>query len=335
MAKHTRRIAGTLVGAIVAAILLAMVLAVARPHEVWRLLQSIDPGLLALASAFSVAFLALRGLRLLLLLDRGILNWPRAVLVAAAAQAAALFAPVRTGELALPLLLARATGRSFSAGVGTLFATRALDLATLGIWSGTAVLAVWGIHRPVAIAVSLALLVPSLLLPLTVTAADRVALKCLGRRGGRGRRWARRVRRVRNELDQLFRRPLRLMAATVVSIIMWGLQWTVAWVLLLAMGYRWPPMTVVAGSTSGAVANLLPFNLFGNLGTLEAGWTAALTALGISLQVAASTGLAAHLWGLVFAAFFGLASWIVLSASKGFGAVSKGRAEKERQIRGS
>jgi uncharacterized membrane protein YbhN (UPF0104 family) len=61
------------------------------------------------------------------------------------------------------------------------------------------------------------------------------------------------------------------------------------------------------------VANLLPFNVFGNLGTLEAGWTAALTALGVPLQVAAATGVAAHLWGLIFAAFFGLAAWVVLT----------------------
>jgi uncharacterized membrane protein YbhN (UPF0104 family) len=82
------------------------------------------------------------------------------------------------------------------------------------------------------------------------------------------------------------------------------------------MGYRWPPTHVVAGASAAAVANLLPFNLVGNLGTLEAGWTAAFTALGIPIQTAAASGLAAHLWGLVFAAFFGLIGWIVLTAGE-------------------
>jgi uncharacterized membrane protein YbhN (UPF0104 family) len=81
------------------------------------------------------------------------------------------------------------------------------------------------------------------------------------------------------------------------------------------MGYRWPPTSVVAGSAASAVANLLPFNLIGNLGTLEAGWTAAFTALGVPLQVAAATGVATHLWGLIFAAFFGLLAWLALSVS--------------------
>jgi len=208
-----------------------------------------------MAAATSVAFLSARGLRLLLLVERGLLTWPRATLVAAAAQAAALFVPARVGELALPLLLSRATGRSFSSGVGTLLAARTLDLATLGIWSGVSVLAVWGFHSPLAIAVSIALLAPSVLLPLTLSAADRLGLKCLGPRGVRGRRWARRVRRVRLELDGLLRRPFRLIAAAVVSFVMWGLQWTVAWFLLAAMGYRWSPTMVVACSATAAVAN--------------------------------------------------------------------------------
>ena len=314
---RSSRLTGTLIGAVIAAVLFSVVVVAARPAEVWRLFQSTDGGLLALAAATSVAFLLARGLRLLLLVERGLLTWLRATLVAAAAQAAALFAPARTGELALPLLLARTTGRSFTAGVGTLFAARALDLATLGVWSGAAVLAVRGFREPLAIVVSLALFLPSFLLPVTVAVADRLALRCFAPRGMRGRRWARRVRRVRRELDGLLRRPLRLIAAVLMSIVMWGLQWAVAWILLVAMGHRWPPTNVVAGSAAAAVANLLPFNLLGNLGTLEAGWTAAFTALGVPFQVAAATGVAAHLWGLIFAAFFGLAGWAALTVRSG------------------
>jgi uncharacterized protein (TIRG00374 family) len=311
--RRSGRLTGTLIGAVVAAALLGAVLAVARPAEVWRLFSSTDSGFLVVALATSAAFLLARGLRLILLMEAGLLRWPRATLVAAAAQAAAFFAPVRTGELALPLLLARTTSRSFSTCFGTLLAARALDLATLGVWSGAAVLAVRGFRGPLAIAVSLALFLPSLLLPITLTAVDRLALRCFAPRGVRGRRWTRRVRRVRCEVEALLKRPFRLVAATLVSIVMWGLQWTVAWVLLVAMGYRWAPASVVAGSAASAVANLLPFNLVGNLGTLEAGWTAAFSALGVPLQVAAATGVAAHLWGLIFAAFFGVVAWMVLT----------------------
>ena len=310
---NTRRFAGRLIGAAIAVALLAAVLTIARPEAVWNLLLATDSRLLVVAALTSAAFLAVRGLRLQLLLEHGRLGWPRATLVAAAAQGAALFAPARTGELALPWLLKRTAKRDFSSAVGTLLAARTLDLATLGLWGVAAVLAVRGLTEPAALAISALLLAPTVLLPLTLAAADRLALRLLAPRGLAGRRWARRVRRVRRELEKLRRRPVRLLAAALASVIMWGLQWTVAWVLLDAMGYRWPPATVVAGSTAAAVANLLPFNLIGNLGTLEAGWTAAFTALGVPLEVAAATGLAAHLWGLIFAATFGGAAWAALS----------------------
>ena len=308
-----RRFAGRFIGGAVAVTLFAAILTIARPEAVWNLLLATDGRLLVVAALTSASFLAVRGLRLQLLLEHGRLGWPRATLVAAAAQGAALFAPARTGELALPWLLKRTAEQDFSSAVGTLLAARTLDLATLGLWGGAAVLAVRGLTEPLALVISALLLAPIALLPLTLAAADRLALRLLAPRGLGGRRWARRVRRVRRELEKLRERPARLLAATLASVIMWGLQWTVVWVLLDAMGHRWPPATVVAGSTAAAVANLLPFNLVGNLGTLEAGWTAAFTALGVPLDVAAATGLAAHLWGLIFAAVFGGVAWAALS----------------------
>jgi uncharacterized protein (TIRG00374 family) len=307
------RLAGRLLGALVAALLLVAVLDIARPAAVWQLLRATDGSLLVAALLTSAAFLGLRGARLQLLLEGGRLGWLRATLVAAVAQAAALFAPARTGELVLPWLLSRSTDRDFSTGVGTLLAARALDLATLGVWCGLAVLAFWGLDEPLALVLSLLLLLPTVTLPWMLAAADRIAVRTLAARGAAGRRWARRLRRVRREIEALRARPGRLLAAAAVSIAMWGLQWAVAWWLLRAMGHHWPPIVVAAGASAAAVANLLPFNLVGNLGTLEAGWTAAFTALGVPLPTAAATGLAAHLWGLLFAAFFGALAWAALS----------------------
>ncbi len=311
------RFAWRVAGAAVAVLLLATVLKVAGPSVVWRLLRSTDGPLLAAAVAASAAFLTLRGLRLRLLLEGGSLGWLTAILVAAAAQAAALFAPARTGELALPWLLTRATGRTFSSNVGTLLAARVLDLATLGLWCGAAILVIRGFGEPAALVLALLLVAPTLLLPTAMRTADRLAVRWMAPRGMVGRRWARRLRRVRREIDTLRARPARLWGAIVTSFVMWGLQWSVAWILLVAMGYRWPFVTVTAGASAAAVANLLPFNLVGNLGTLEAGWTAAFAALGVPVQVAAASGLAAHLWGLIFAAFFGIVGWAALSIKGG------------------
>ena len=179
---------GRIVGAVVAALLVAVVLWLARPAAVLELLVTSDPLMLTAAAAAAGAALVMRGVRLVALLPRGELRLGEASLVAAAAQAAALFAPARVGEMVLPYLLRRATGRDLAAGFGTLLAARAFDLAALGLWAGWAVLAIWGWTEPAALLAAVALLVPPLLLPMTLRAVDRLAFRCLAPRGRRGRR---------------------------------------------------------------------------------------------------------------------------------------------------
>jgi len=305
-----RRIAG----AAVALVLVAVVLAVAGPRAVWGLLRRSDLAWVLAGAAAAGGALVMRGLRLTLLLPEGRLRPSSATLVAATAQAAALFVPARAGELALPWLLRRVAGWEVASGVGTLLAARTLDLAALGLWAGVAVVAILGPFHPLAAVAAVCLVVPPLLLPVTLGVVDRLALVCLARRGQRGRRWARRVRRVRLSVDALRRRPGRLAAATAASVAMWAALWALAWFLLAGMGYRWPVAHVVGGSAVASLANLLPVNLIGNLGTLETGWTAAFIALGVPPDVAAATGLASHLWALLFAAIYGAAAWAILAA---------------------
>jgi uncharacterized protein (TIRG00374 family) len=304
------------IGGALAVVLGGVVLALARPASVWNLLTASDPALLLAAAAAAGAALVMRGARLVALSAPGDLRIGPATVVAAAAQAAALFAPVRTGELALPWLLRRAVGRDLAAGFGTLLAARALDLAALGAWAGWAVLAIWGLGEPLALVTAVALLLPPLALPLTLSVADRVALRLLAPCGVKARRWARRIRRLERAVTELRRRPLRLAAAMSASLAMWACLWTLAWFLLAAMGHRWPPAEVVAGSAAASMSNLLPVNVIGNLGTLEAGWTAAFTALGFPVEIAAATGLACHLWALLFAAVYGAAAWLALTRRK-------------------
>ncbi len=305
-----RRVAG----GVVALALVLVVLSLAGPREVWDLLRRSQPVWVLAGAAAAGGALVLRGLRLVLLLPENRLRPIAATLVAAVAQAAALFIPARAGELALPWLLRRVAGWEVAPGVGTLLAARTLDLAALGLWAGIAVVAILGPLHPLAAVAAACLVAPPLLLPLTLGLADRVALRCLAPKGQRGRRWTRRIRRVRRSVDDLRRQPARLAGAAAASIAMWALLWALAWFLLAAMGYRWPAWHVVAGSAVASLANLVPVNLIGNLGTLEAGWTSAFVALGVPPEVAAATGLASHLWALLFAAVYGAVAWALLAA---------------------
>lgn len=309
---------GRVVSVAIAVLLVALTLWIARPAAVWGLLVGARPALLAAAAAASLAALVFRGLRLVQLLPPGQLGLRRGVAVAVLSQAAATFVPARLGELALPALLKRTAGRDFSASVGTLLTTRTLDVAALGAWLAiaSAVLAEDHGGLPAALAVVL-LVVPPLLLPTAMAVADRTATRCLAPRGRRARRWARRVRRVRYEIERVAGRRGRLTAAFAASLAMWAALWTLAWLLLRAMGFGWSWWTVTAGSAIASGTNLLPVNAVGNLGTLEAGWTAAFVVLGVPLEVAAATGLACHLWSLVFIAVYGAAAWALLGRGSG------------------
>jgi uncharacterized membrane protein YbhN (UPF0104 family) len=279
---------------------------------VWRLLRSSDPAWIGAAAAIGLAVVAVRGLRLKLLLPAATIDPLRAATVAAAAQAAALFVPARAGELALPWLLRRSCGWDPAAGIGVLLAARTLDLAALGAWAAASAVLLFGITRPVALMAAAVLLLSPLLLPLLSRGLELTALRCAAPRGVGGRRWARRMLALVRAISELRRRPGRLAAAALMSLLMWGGVWAYTWCLLVAMGFHWPAVTVVAGSATASVANLIPVNLIANLGTLEAGWTAAFTALGRSVEEAARSGLAAHLWALLLAAVYGALAWTMV-----------------------
>ena len=312
--EHRWRRGRRLAGALVAALLVALVLWAAGPVRIAGLLRTTDPGWAVAGLLAAAAAVICRGVRLALL-DPGGLRWRDAVAVAAVAQAAAVFVPARAGELALPVLLRRVAGRGYATGVGVLLVARMLDVAALGAWGVAALAAVGRAGTPALLAPAVLLLLAPLALPPALAAADRVATRLLAPRAHH-RRWAHRVRRVRRACAMATAHRGRFAAAGAASVAMWGCLWLLAWCLLLGMGFAWPFREVVAGSAVASLSNLLPFNLTGNLGTLEAGWTAAFVALGRPLATAAATGVAAHLWALLFTALLGLLGWLSLPSKE-------------------
>lgn len=301
-----------IVGGTVALGLVGLTLWLAGISEVSSLITGVTAPAMAAAVLAAAGSVICRGLRLGLLLPPGALGPKRATPVAAVAQAAALFVPARVGELALPWLLHREHGSDGASGVATLLAARTLDTAALGVWTVIAILVRSGLSSPLALGAGILLVLTLILVPAAVSTIDRyLDAKALAW-GELGKRWADRVHRVRQGLDAARSRPWRLAGAAAACIASWAFQWTLAWWLLAAMGYRWPPWNVVTGSAVASLSNLLPFNLVANIGTLEAGWTAAFTALGVPIETAAATGLATHMWALIIAAAFGAIGWLGL-----------------------
>ena len=291
--------------------LLAVVIWIAGPPRILQLLSTSSPRVIAAAALVFVATIVVRGVRLVLLLPPRNLSLHQAALVAAAAQAAGQVVPARLGELALPWLLARTCQRDLASGTATLLAARTLDLAALGAWTVAACAAASAAHPAVWAAGGVLLLAP-VLLPWTTRLVDAAAQRWLGS-GDSAARWAGRLHRLHSAVVELQQSRSRLALAAAASLTMWGGVWVFTWLLLDAMGHRWPPIMVAAGSAVASVANIIPINVFANFGTLEAGWTAAFSSFGIPLATAAATGLAAHLWAFLFTVVFGAFAWLVLA----------------------
>jgi len=303
-----------LLQAAVALALIGLVVHLAGAAQVLRLVRSTRPAGIAAAGALYLLVSVLRGARLAVLTS---LPVGRAVLMSTAAQAAVQTVPVRMGELALPALLKRHSKVPLARGMGILLTVRALDLAGIGTWAGAAIGLHWGAERPVILAASIALVLPLVLLPTLAAIGDRLMVRCIAPRGHHGRRWARRARRLRSTLDELRGRSGRLAAAMLLTLVIWGGIWTIIRVLLWAIGFSWPLDVVIVGTSAATVATLVPVNVLGNIGTLEAGWTAGFAALGIPVETAAATGVAIHLWSLLVAVVFGIAAFLVLNHRRG------------------
>jgi uncharacterized protein (TIRG00374 family) len=297
--------------AVLCGTLALVVVLIAGPSSIVKLLRDTSAQWLAWAAGVAGVGVFLRGLRLRLLLPPKTLGMTSSTLIAALAQAAALFIPARLGELALPALLSKRASWPMTSGIGTLLAARTLDLASLGIWVVVAI-AFRGAAEPVLLVGAFLLFLPIFLIQPLFRVVDSLAVRLLAVRGLRGRRWTRRVRRFRTALQLVGKSPLRFTLAAAASIAMWGSVWLYSWFLIRGMAYEWPFLTALPGVCLAAVANVLPISLFANFGTLEAGWTAAFVWLGVRLEDAAASGVAVHLWALLFSALFGAAGWLGL-----------------------
>jgi len=273
-------------------------LAVARPQHVVQLAIRAQPSGLAAAFAVTAAVAALRGLRLKVVVGRS-LGALRALAVHAVTQFAAAVVPMRLGEAATLPLLHRAGVPGLLRGVSVVVTVRLLDLLALLVWATVAGL--WLGARGALAGTALVIVAATVL---AVAAVVQRFLAAAARRyrhaSPRWRRVLRQALQVRAELKRLVATPGRAAAAMALSLAAWGGVWWVTVLLLRAMGLVWPAATVLWGTLGATLGAALPLNAVGNFGTLEAGWTAALTALGIPASQALAAGFATHAWSLLF-----------------------------------
>jgi len=291
-----------------------VLLLIAQPGDVIALARRAGwAGIVAAFVGTGVAML-LRGARLSLLANRRLGAWD-ATAVAAASQLATGVLPARVGEIAIVPLVRAAGMPGAIRALSLVVIMRVLDVSAVLIWTAAGAAAL-GRQPSVAVGAFVAL---ALLVALAWILGVR-GLRWLGIRWRNRKGWRRGVLlqllRVRRELVLLARDPARASLGLLLSVLLWGVIWGVTVVLLRSMALDWPPLFVLLGVVGAAFGSSLPVNAAGNFGTQEAGWAAALAAVGVAPRSALAAGFACHVWGLLFTFVYGVGALAYLAASR-------------------
>lgn len=301
-------------------ILTVVLIFAAEPAEIIQLVLSARWPWLGVAFGFAALVVLLRGLRLRVVAGPALPAQP-ATAVVAVAQFAVQTLPLRLGELALVPLL-RASGVSGTLrGLSFLVLLRALDFASLLAWGVVAAILA-GTDAWWAAAVLVGFGPLAFLAYLGTVRLLRAFSRQWRRAGGFRRRVLGQLLAVHREFRVVARSPLRAAAVVTLSIAPWAAVWWLTVAELRAMGMDWPATRILLGVVGGSLGASIPISSVGNFGTLEAGWTAALSSVGVPARQALAVGFASHVWGLVFTALFALAGVLYLATRPSHSAVS-------------
>ncbi len=273
----------------------------------------------ACALGLHAALYVLRALRFRVLLPAGRRPaFGRLLSITASYTMAALILPAKLGEASFVVYADRAAGVPAAEGVACLLVSRLLDFATLALGMSVACLVLWGTHAypqlpwlgPLGAAlfpVSLILFGASARGDLLVRATAHVSRHLGLARSGPGAKLLAGGERLATALRAAGTKG-RLLGAALLSLPAWGCVFLFC--AVLARGLGLPPETSLAQATFGSglaiLTSLLPVSAFANFGTLEAGWVLGFHALGVSTDLAYSTGVGLHLVQLANAVLLGL-----------------------------
>ncbi|MCP3919963.1 MAG: flippase-like domain-containing protein [bacterium] len=285
--------------------------------EIGEALAKLDPATYALALGVHASIYPLRAIRFRVLLagddpSRSAPSAARLVPVAAAHVLAANVLPAKVGEGALVLHLKTFCGVSGWRGLAVLMVSRLLDLAAMTLTLGCACLALGFVELGFLLIAG-----TSILVALTLR-GDRILLRVerfLGTGTAIGRKFRGLSERLRKALVEVQASSLALSAP--LSLAIWVAIFAFYAILARGLGLEFLSVFQAAFGTGLAiVAGLLPISGFAGFGAQDAGWVVGFGAVGVTRELATSTGLAAHVVFLFNIALFGLAGHLAMGAMK-------------------
>jgi len=235
--------------------------------------------------------------------------------------------PLRTGELAYPMLAKRVGAAALGEGLVQLLMLRLLDLVTVAVLFLTALMislasglaglggSTWAFVT-VACGIGVAALAALWKLGALLEAVVRISRRVLTWTGTSGRGRVQDLLEKASEAvsavtDLTTERRLRL---GFWSVTCWGAYFVTFYYILVALSIDLPFLRTVLGSSAAIVGSTVPISGLGTFGALEGGWTAGFVAVGVEPSTAASTALVMSGLTLLFAVVLAAFGWVVLGS---------------------
>lgn len=98
----------------------------------------------------------------------------------------------------------------------------------------------------------------------------------------------------------------------LLSLGVWGCMYAFTTFMVISMDIHAGLFAIFFACTFAFMTAILPVQGIGNFGTFEAGWTFGFFSIGVSLELAVSTGFSFHIINVTFTGILGLAGIILL-----------------------
>jgi uncharacterized protein (TIRG00374 family) len=295
--------------------LLALLLWKAGVWNVLGVLRRSDPSWLALAMvSYLVAYLG-RALRFRCLLRQNRGGFGRLAQVVCWHNLCNQLLPARTGELSFVYLVRQRKLDTAVSGLSALLVSRILDVITVLLFLGVALLVqrvdVFGL-RP-----SVFWLLAILIVVAFIGSLRRFSsfLTWLVQKSGPIFRLLR-IARLSERLGEAALEFRRMESGGVYgksfawALFLWTFQFFTFYALMVSFGVFLSFWRVVIGSAAAALAGFIP-SAIGSFGPLEAGWALGFALVGVQLRVGLATGFAMHVVVLGFSTVFAAAALLL------------------------
>ena len=232
--------------------------------------------------------------------------------------------PARTGELSYVFLLKKFHNKAYGEGAATLIISRVFDISAItGLFLVSALLTndLPDIMKKAILGVCFLMVLAVLVLVILIKSNDRfirlINKISLNLKINKEPFIVYLMSKLKETADS-FSKINRNQAiwAGLLSVAVWILLYSVNYVLANVLGINVGFWAVLLASTFAMLTTILPIQGIGGFGTLESGWALGFIALGISKEIAISSGFIYHISIYTFFLTLGLYGIIMLKFHK-------------------